>query len=196
MWRKTRSIRAQFGDAARCVGVDANRNFQFKWRTGGASAECDSGTYAGPTALSEPETRALSDFIYNRRQDMLAYLSFHSYSQMWLLPWGYTEDPPPNYERMMDLAIKATQALTKVHGTPYETGTIPKLLHVASGSSMDWALGVANIPYSYTLELRDKGRHGFILPRSEIIPTGEETWAGVKVFMQELISRKNHTVTP
>ena len=39
-----------------------------------------------------------------------------------------------------------------------------------------YALGV---PYSYGVELRDRGRRGFVLPASEIIPSGEETLAGV-----------------
>ena len=42
---------------------------------------------------------------------------------------------------------------------------------------MDWALGEAGIPYSFVMELRDKGRYGFFAPPSEIIPTAQETWA-------------------
>ena len=56
---------------------------------------------------------------------------------------------------------------------------IKSIIHVdvASGSSEDWALGGANIPYSYSVELRDTGRHGFLLPRDQILPTAEEIWA-------------------
>jgi hypothetical protein len=31
----------------------------------------------------------------------------------------------------------------------YQVGCIPCLLYVASGGSLDWALGEAGIPYSY-----------------------------------------------
>jgi hypothetical protein len=31
----------------------------------------------------------------------------------------------------------------------YEVGCIPCMLYVASGGSLDWALGEAGIPYSY-----------------------------------------------
>ena len=74
------------------------------------------------------------------------------------------------------------------------------MLYVASGGSLDWALGKkslelykshlnckqtflftftgeAGIPYSMAMELRDTGSYGFILPPSQIIPTGEEVWA-------------------
>ena len=30
---------------------------------------------------------------------------------------------------------------------------------VASGGASDWALGVAQVPYSYSMELRDTGRY-------------------------------------
>ena len=57
---------------------------------------------------------------------------------------------------------------------------------VASGGSDDWSKAVLGIKYSYTIELRDQGRYGFLLPEDQIIPTGEETWAGVKAAVQEL----------
>lgn len=37
-------------------------------------------------------------------------------------------------------------------------------LDVASGGSDDWAKGGAGIAYSYTVEMRDEGRFGFLLP--------------------------------
>jgi len=48
------------------------------------------------------------------------------------------------------------------------------------GGSADWAKAVAGIKYSYLIELRDTGIHGFQLPVEEIIPTGKESWAGVR----------------
>lgn len=49
------------------------------------------------------------------------------------------------------------------------------IIDVASGGSMDYVRGTYNIPITYTYELRDTGRNGFILPASQIKPTGEET---------------------
>lgn len=48
-------------------------------------------------------------------------------------------------------------------------------IDIASGSSMDWVKGTFKTPISYTYELRDKGKYGFLLPANQIIPTGEET---------------------
>ena len=48
------------------------------------------------------------------------YNSIHSYSQLILIPWGYTETPPPNYAYMEAIALKGSEALTAVHGKEYE----------------------------------------------------------------------------
>ena len=70
-----------------------------------------------------------------------------------------------------------------------QTGCIPCMLYIASGSSADWAHGEAAIPFTtrcrplipvvtphLSMELRDTGLHGFLLPPDQIIPTAEETW--------------------
>ena len=55
-----------------------------------------------------------------------------------------------------------------------------------AGGADDWAKGSAKIKYTYTIELRDTGRHGFILPASHIKPTGKEAFAAVKAIAKEL----------
>ncbi len=65
----------------------------------------------------------------------------------------------------------------------------------ASGSSMDWATGVAGIDWSFTLELRPGSTdpdpdqsYGFVLPAKYIIPTASEAWAGIKTVCENLIN--------
>lgn len=55
-----------------------------------------------------------------------------------------------------------------------------------SGSSRDYAKGVPGIKYSYTIELRDQGDFGFLLPPQQILATCEETWEGVKVIARQV----------
>lgn len=52
-------------------------------------------------------------------------------------------------------------------------GASGTLLYPAAGASDDWAKSLG-IKYSYTVELRDSGRYGFILPASEIERTALE----------------------
>lgn len=49
----------------------------------------------------------------------------------------------------------------------------------------DWAKQTATIKYVYLLELRpdEKNWDGFILNEEQLIPTAQETWAGIKVVV-------------
>jgi len=44
-------------------------------------------TYAGRAPFSEPETKALSDYILLNKQNIKVYLGVHSYYQLLLSPW-------------------------------------------------------------------------------------------------------------
>ncbi|RWS25052.1 carboxypeptidase B-like protein, partial [Leptotrombidium deliense] len=179
LWRKTRSNRG-----GRCIGVDPNRNWGFHWNEVGASSNPCDDTYAGPSAFSEIETRNIRDYILKQQKRMKAYLSIHAYSQLWLTPWGYTSKVPSNYNDLVKKAQIASEALKSKYGTKYTVGSSTNVLYAAAGGSDDWALGVAGVPYAYTLELRpdENSFSGFVLPPNQIKPTGEETWAGVKAF--------------
>lgn len=37
----------------------------------------------------------------NNRQNMMAYLTYHSYGQMWLYPWGYTSSLPADWQELV-----------------------------------------------------------------------------------------------
>ena len=88
----------------------------------------------------------------------------------------------------MRVANNAAGALEKHYGTKYRVGATPELLYPAAGGSFDWAKEVAGIKYSYGFELRDTGRFGFLLPASQIIPTGEETFSAVKSMAEDVMA--------
>ena len=54
------------------------------------------------------------------------------------------------------------------------------------GGADDWAKGVAKIKYTYTIELRDQGRYGFLLPAQFISPTAKEAFAAIKTISNEI----------
>lgn len=62
-------------------------------------------------------------------------------------------------------------------------------LDVASGGSMDWVKANFHQPITYTYELRDRGRYGFLLPPEQIIPTGEETLDSLVTMFKESKAR-------
>ncbi|XP_064115651.1 carboxypeptidase B-like [Macrobrachium nipponense] len=185
LWRKNRAVNPN----SRCVGVDLNRNFGYRWRTGGSSLNPCSDIYAGPSAESEPETQAIRDFIMELKDQLKVYVSIHAYSQMWMLPFAGTYGVPENYDDMYEVGKLATDAIRKHDGTDYTLGSVTDLLYIASGGSGDFAYAVAGIPFSYSLELRDLGQYGFILPKEQILPTGIETYEGIRAMAAGVLER-------
>lgn len=55
-----------------------------------------------------------------------------------------------------------------------------------SGGSKDYTYGVLKIKYSFALELRDRGKYGFLLPANQIIPTAQEAFQGIKAMAKEM----------
>lgn len=66
----------------------------------GASANPCSETYRGPKANSEPEVKHIVDFVKSH-QNLKAFVSIHSYSQMLLYPYGYTQTPVPDQPELV-----------------------------------------------------------------------------------------------
>lgn len=186
LWRKSRS--APPYENCTCYGTDLNRNFDAHWCSIGASRNCCSQTFCGVGPESEPEVKVVADFVTKNKDDILAFLTFHSYGQLILTPYGYTAQPAANHDEMMDVAHKAANALKEKYGTEFKVGPSSWVLYSSSGSSRDWARDVG-INFSYTFELRDNGTYGFRLPEQQIQPTCEETMAAVKTVIEYIYEK-------
>ena len=73
-------------------GVDLNRNYNVSWADppeplDREQFEC-SETYRGPYPFSEPETRAMRDFVLAHRDSLKFVVSFHSYGNMLVIPYS------------------------------------------------------------------------------------------------------------
>ncbi|XP_015176245.1 PREDICTED: carboxypeptidase B-like [Polistes dominula] len=182
LWRKNR--RNFVG--TKCVGVDLNRNFGYKWGGLGTSKNPCSDIFAGSAAFSEPETNAIRNFFEVSAADFKAYLTFHSYGQYFLYPWGYDRRVPPDYADLDRIGHYAANAMKKadVASSSYTVGNSATTLYAAAGGSDDWAKAMLKIKYSYTIELRDTGVHGFVLPARYIVPTAKEALAAVQVIAE------------
>jgi len=184
MWRKTRYPHAHI-----CYGTDANRNFGFQWMTTGASSNPCSDTFAGPQAWSEPETEQLADYLRSLTKAVNIYLSFHSYGQYMLFPYGHTGEHVGNYDELYEIANKTVEAIAVREGTAYRYGPSSTVLYETSGTSVDWAYDEFGIRLAYTFEFRDRGNYGFILPANQIIPNGLEILDGIIAMVAEARSR-------
>ncbi|KAM9316485.1 carboxypeptidase B-like [Gastrophryne carolinensis] len=183
MWRKNRSP----ADDESCFGTDLNRNFNISWCDIGSSDEPCSDLYCGPSAASEKETKNIASFILAHKESIKAYISIHSYSQMLLYPYSYTFDTAPNAEELDKISKGAVSALSSLYRTKYVYGPSASTIYPTSGSSDDWAYA-QGIKYSFTFELRDRGKHGFLLPESQIKATGRETTLAIKYIAKYVLS--------
>ena len=72
----------------------------------------------GSEAFSEVENRNMRDFLMANKDQIKFYNNIHSYGQLVLLPWGWTEyQQPDNYDNLLRLANIGKDALNGVHGT-------------------------------------------------------------------------------
>ncbi|KAF6083844.1 carboxypeptidase B2 [Phyllostomus discolor] len=184
MWRKNRSAH---GNSV-CIGTDLNRNFASRhWCERGASNFSCSEVYCGPYPESEPEVRAVASFLRRNINHIKAYIAMHSYSQMIVFPYSYNRSKSKDHEELSLVASEAVQAIKSVgKGTRYTYGSGSETLYLAPGGPDDWVYDLG-IKYSFTIELRDTGEHGFLLPKRLIEPTCKEALAAVSKIAWHVI---------
>lgn len=110
MWRKNRST-----GSGRCAGVDLNRNYGYKWGGKGTSQNTCSDIYSGRSGFSEPETAAVKRFFADNDEQFYGFLTFHSYGQYILHPWGYEDVVPPDHKDLSRVGHEA--ALVSIYRT-------------------------------------------------------------------------------
>ena len=71
--------------------------------------------------IEKVEMRNIRDFVTTLDPVPVLGHCFHSYSQLWLWPYGYAYNAyPENKEEVQQLAIDASDALFQVHGTFFD----------------------------------------------------------------------------
>ncbi len=161
LWRKNRRNN---GDGS--YGIDLNRNFGYQWGYDdeGSSPNGSSETYRGASAFSEPETQRVRDFMISR--NFVIALSYHSYGNYFLWPWGYDQVYTPDNDifQTMGDSIRAQ--------TNYAIGPPWQLLYPVNGSTDDWGYGEQTLKdktYAVTIEVGTQS-DDFWPPTSRITP--------------------------
>ena len=94
MWRKNLADNNNDGEITPGDGVDPNRNYQTKWGydNEGSSPNTGSETYRGPSAGSEPETKAMNSL--NERVGFEFLVNYHSAAELLLYGTGWQVSTP------------------------------------------------------------------------------------------------------
>ncbi len=169
-WRRNR----QLIEGSTVPGVDLNRNWGFKWGCcGGSSGQPGTTTYRGPAPWSTPEIAALRDFVLSRvrdgRQQIRAAISWHTFNEEIMWPYGYTTADLPRTMSPDDLL--AFRALGQ--GMADRNGYVAQQmsdLYILDGNASDWLYGDQRI-FAFTIEMypTDGSKVGGFYPVDDII---------------------------
>jgi len=66
----------------------------------------------------------MSVLVDQYKAQTVAYFAIHSYSQLWMWPWGYTTALPPNAAQLQTLSNAALAAIKDTNGLTFVQGSI------------------------------------------------------------------------
>jgi carboxypeptidase T len=177
-WRKNRND----NNGHSRKGVDPNRNYGYKFGTTGASTYPGSDTYHGTGPFSEPCTQNIKKLA--EREKFTTSLSYHSYSQLVLYPFGYGYNIPNPDEGTFKTLARELGRLTGYR--PQNSAD----LYPAMGDSDDWLYGSMGV-LSFTVEL---GRR--FVPAENLIDSICEKNVKAALYLLEAIEDKHSTNHP
>ena len=133
-WRKNRNTNG-YSNASH-QGVDLNRNYSFQWGYDnvGSSPHPQSDTYRGASPFSEPETQSLKNLV--EKHHFVLSLSFHSFGNLFLFPWGYMNADTEDHATFKKLG----KMYTRQNGYRYGN-TKDGIIYKTNGEMNDWMYG-------------------------------------------------------
>jgi hypothetical protein len=134
-------------------GVDINRNYPTGWKScNGSSGSTFAQDYRGTAPGSEPETQAMMNFVASIKP--VFNISYHSYSEIVIYPFGCRPRKTPSEESVMDIGAEIGKKIN------YKPGTAWELLYNADGGDIDWMYTEHQvIPYVIEINSTGEGFH-------------------------------------
>jgi murein tripeptide amidase MpaA len=184
LWRKNR----QPTPGSIAIGTDPNRNWGTRWGCcGGSSDSPFADDYRGPAPFSAPETAQLRDWVGSRviggEQQITAHLDWHSFSELVLWPYGFTEsDTAPGLDTDAAATFQALgEAMAATNGYTAQQSSD---FYVTDGSVNDWMWTEYRI-WSYTFEMYPPSQEqgGFYPTDNVIAPQTSRNDAAVDLLL-------------
>ncbi len=128
-WRKNRR---QNADGS--YGVDLNRNFSVGFTP---NKNTTSNVYSGPEPFSEPETRALRDFVLSHPNISIA-LDYHSQGNVFFPAHNFIHEDAVDATDLNVLSANMAEEIRKVSGREYGVHMGKPPTHLISGSGREF----------------------------------------------------------
>ncbi len=172
MWRRNRK------PCTGNIGTDLNRNYGpyafWNWSGGGSSTICGDDTYRGTLPFSEPETQNAMNFVNSR--NFKATLSYHTYGNFFIRPWGYTG--LPSVDENIYQNFSADMALQNQYTLGRSLQTVG---YTVRGTTDDWYYNDSG--HSKIIAMTPEvgtSTDGFWPPQSRILPLAQSTiWSNI-----------------
>jgi len=162
-WRKNR----HYFPETDTYGVDLNRNYpgscngdpRGAWGSLGSASVTHNpaySTYCGPAPFSEREARAVRSLFLEH--NVSASITWHTYGELVLWPWGYSEDvQAPSDDHLSRLGREMASRIASQSGSGTYTPEQAAGLYPTTGDTADWAYGYAHYvqgttTFTYTIE--------------------------------------------
>ena len=170
-------------------GTDNNRNYPYNWGCcGGSSGDPYSEIYHGPSPLSTPEDARMADFMI-AHPNVMTGISYHSYGNLILWPYGYTyEDIPPDMtllDHQTFVAMGAEMERTAGYHAQQSSD-----LYITDGDWNDYLYGALH-RYPITIELSG----GSFYPGQGIIPSESRRNHKAAIFVAQIADCPTAIVT-
>jgi len=153
------------------TGVDLNRNYGFSHGNHGSKEDPCSEAFSGPFPFSEPETRAMRDFIFAHVNEIKFVYNFHSYGNMYVTPFNalaenFIQDAyPVQFALFEEILAEGHPANGLKVGTAYDL-----LGYTSPGEASDWIMAATGIPaISPELGTDDPATNSFRLDTPELV---------------------------
>ncbi|ALC48901.1 CG42264, partial [Drosophila busckii] len=182
LWTKNRNYDIDSG----CYGVNLDRNFEYAWGGAGATQNACKNLYQGSKSFSEPESRAIRNFLLGMRNDLGAYISLGGYGQTITYPWGDADYLTHNERQLRHTARQAVLNFRRLNHAEYSMGTSYTQKMARAGNSADWVQQRINPQFVYNVFLKDLGRYGYLMPPHYILESGEEAFEFLRTIAEQL----------
>lgn len=137
--------------------------------------------------MSEIETIAIINTLkeISEKQDLMMLLDLQQPGQSIVLPFGWNQNKPEDYDAMRFLALTYTEAIRVNHKVYYN---VDHNGYNTGGTLIDYAKFVIGIKYSYRIFLNIDVPYLFHpMPMRDLVP---QTWTGLKAMLKVLQTEK------